>query len=137
MTPTVHAIELYEDGAVTLMARLTFRSTGPGLDGTVLSSSDVSSIVEYVYDYSDPTTPVSVGSTNGTTLTTSTVFFGATLQGWHVDSKGHNFRSVVASTSFATGNTPYRIAHKVTMADSSVYQMVWQGVTEPIATSSS
>lgn len=131
VAPTVFV----EDATATLMARILLRSTAPTTEGAVAATSDITSLKVRVHDISDVTSP---STTLGqTTLATSDVFFGTTLQGWHVDSVGHNFRYVVAATGFPNGNTPYRAEVLVTLADGAVGALLWEGVAQAVSTSSS
>lgn len=135
MADTATAVEWVEGSSAVCMARITDRPTSPTAEGTALLPTNVSSVVQRVWDVSDVTSPLIVGST-GTTLTTTDVI-KTTLEGWHLDTTGHNFRTTVSSTFFAVGNRPYRVTFKVTHTDARIGEVIFEGVTYPVGTSSS
>lgn len=108
------------------MARVTDRPTAPGQEGTPFIAANFSAITYSVYDITEKGGEAVVSGHDAASLTPASVIY-ATLQGWHVDTKGHNFRTVIGPTAFPTGNARYRVAVKFTHTDGRVGKVLYEG----------
>lgn len=127
------AVRFLEDSSAEIMCRVTDRPTAPGAEGTPFVQSNFSAITYSVYDITDEGDEAVVSGHDAASLTISSVVFNS-LQGWSVDTTGHNFRAVIGPTAFPTGNARYRIAVKFTHTDGRVGHGVWEGPCQPLST---
>ena len=114
------------------MARVTKRSEAPNTEGDAYITSEVSSLVDSVYDITDPTAPAAVASHTGQSLSPVSSYWYDTLEGWHVDTIGHNLRFTLVPAAFPTGGKVYAVQVKITFADGTIGHVTWQGPAEAI-----
>lgn len=126
-------IEVNEDKSVTLMARLTQRPTAPDTPGTPLTQANFSSMTYTVTDRG-ASPPAAVSGHDDASLTVASVIFD-TLQGWHVDTIGHNFRTTIAGTAFPTGGNKYQIEVEYTLTSGETGAAIWEATANPLYTS--
>lgn len=116
-------VQFFEDGSTLLMARVTERPLSPTGAGTPFVQANFIAITLTIYDL---TTGDVVTGFNGLALTIANVIFDA-LQGWDVDTTGHNFRVTIGPTGFSTGGHKYRAEVKLTHTDGRVGFALWEG----------
>jgi len=133
MAGLAQEIIINEDKSVTLMARLTARPTIFGAEGTPLTQSLFSSMTYSSWDTS-ANPPAVVTSHDAVALTVSSVIFD-TLQGWHVDNIGHNFRTTVAGTAFPIGGNVYQVEVLYTLTSGETGAVKWRATADPLYTS--
>jgi len=127
-----------EDGSATLEAREVIRDgTGTTVagEGNCAKQADLSSITLKVFDISiDPPTEIL-----SATLTISSVIFDSlqTDATWVpvVDSTGYNFRYIVPTTAFPTGDHKYRVEVKFTTTGGYVWTDRYEGGAVGVFTS--
>ena len=128
------AVRWLEDSTAIIMARIEDRPTAPNSRGTALLRANLSAITYWVYDVTTEGSEAVVSGHNGVSLTISDVIFD-TLQGWHVDGVGHNFRKTLAATAFPTGGNKYRVEVKWTHTDGRIGFTRWEGPADKIYSS--
>lgn len=128
------AVRWLEDATAIVMARIEDRPLAPNTRGTPLVQADIASIVYSVYDITTDGAESVVAGHNAQSLSAASVIFDS-LQGWHVDGVGHNFRTTIAATAFPTGGNKYRIEVKVTHVDGRVGHVRWEGPADKIYSS--
>ena len=131
MHSSAEDIQFVEDSSAVMMARVTKRPESPNSEGDPYIASEVTSVVYSVYDITDPASPTAVSGHTTQTLTKADVWFD-TLQGWHVDTVGHNLRFTLVPAAFPTGGKVYAVQVKITFADNTVGHVTWQGTAESV-----
>jgi hypothetical protein len=114
------------------MARITKRPEAQNTEGDAYVTSEVSSLQYSVYDITDPAAPAGVSSHTGQSLSPVSSYWFDTLQGWHVDTIGHNLRFTLPPAAFPTGGKVYAVQVKITFSDSTVGHVTWQAPAEEV-----
>ena len=123
-----------EDSPATLMAWVGSRPTTPNSRGTAYTQALFTSIVYSAFDESSATPTTAIAGHNAASLTVSAVIYD-TLQGWDVDTTGHNFRTVIGATAFPVGGHQARIEIICTLTDGTVFPIVFQGPISRLSSS--
>ena len=133
-------VEWREDSTSTVLARLTNRNgsgaaTGVNGEGNFLQIADVTSITANIFDLdaSDPTTAADTESLTVATTVLDTVVTSNVI--WTKDIVGYNFIHDLSATYFPTGNRRYQVEYVFTLADASVFHIVYDGIAIPVRSS--
>ena len=120
--------KMFEDGGVTLMARVVNNSAAS------ITQATITGITRKVFDLDSATPDTAV---NTATLTVASVVFD-TLQAdsrWTADSTGYNFRDAPAASIFSTGGHRYRVEYLFDPTSGEDFFVVFELTTLAVRTS--
>lgn len=127
-TPNVYYGSAFEDGGLSLMARVV------GNNAANIVQSDITSITCSVFDLDSATPDTAIATP---TITVANVVYD-TLQTdnrWTKDSTGYNFRYDALASQVPTGDRRYRWEFVFNPASGEDFLVVFQVATLPIRTS--
>ena len=112
---------IYPGSEITTLARLV------KADGTLISSSDLSSARLQVYNRTDPTTAIIIGALSATGIVVATSTATNTLStgsGWDLDESGHNFAHTYDTSTFLSGGNEYIMDYKITTSSLGIMHVI-------------
>lgn len=122
---SIKRAQVFEDGGAAMMARIA------GNDGEYITQASISAIVCTI---KNARTQAAI-STPAVVVATSVFDTLQTDSRWTEDSTGYNFLHTVPATSFASGDTIYRVEYKFTPASGEVFWVVFEASALGVLTS--